>query len=476
MANQVAVTDARPYDAPVEERERLFGRDAEWNAIEKLLAAGQGGLVLVIGGPGSGKTSLLLTLHQALARWIHDPGHLHALSHYTSLPDLDQASPGPSPPGADELAAYETGLSDLLNRLGRDTPDYEDGLRFQQRLIENITEVRQYGSTESLRADRARIITGLNELARAALGMTFNELCKLTAPAAPQENKRLAAGFCEDLVKGLRSRAKELLEVCQIEPDELVYRPGQDLRKYLGIFHTIYEACVRKTNLAKLVLLIDDADRLLQTPWGTEFLTALRIMFSPELDLRKRLAVFMAGGSRLHQVTDQAEILGICASHWSNPIFLNNLPAEAVQNIIKEFNPAAGVNADLAASIYRQTGGHPYLAKHLVKALETLEPEAIGQTASVLVGRDKMLQALFGDWCESCGDEGQQVYRLLCDSPRGLSRSEIRQRVKPADPSRLYSVLDLLCCYGVTTRAVVDGQDLYQVAGEMFAHWFRDYA
>jgi len=65
----------------------------------------------------------------------------------------------------DIFTLYETGLTRLLTRLGRNHPHYAGALTLEQRLLENLAQARAYGDTETRRADRARIVHGLDTLA-----------------------------------------------------------------------------------------------------------------------------------------------------------------------------------------------------------------------------------------------------------------------------------------------------------------------
>lgn len=77
----------------------------------------------------------------------------------------------------DVFTHYEEGLINLLEGLGRDHADYEKVLIFEQRLRENIAQTRDYGGTETRRAERAQIAEALNQLALRASGVSFNKLC-----------------------------------------------------------------------------------------------------------------------------------------------------------------------------------------------------------------------------------------------------------------------------------------------------------
>jgi len=83
----------------------------------------------------------------------------------------------------DVFTPYETGLTHLLRRLGKDHPRYTEALTLQSRLLENIVQARRYGDTETRRAERAQIVEQLNTLALDALGKSFNELCGLAQEA-----------------------------------------------------------------------------------------------------------------------------------------------------------------------------------------------------------------------------------------------------------------------------------------------------
>jgi hypothetical protein len=79
---------------------------------------------------------------------------------------------------SDPFTSYETGLKRLLERLGSDHPRYADALVYQQRLQENIAQARQYGDTETRRAERVQILDSLNRITQESLNMPFNALCE----------------------------------------------------------------------------------------------------------------------------------------------------------------------------------------------------------------------------------------------------------------------------------------------------------
>ena len=78
---------------------------------------------------------------------------------------------------SDVFTSYERGLAELLKRLGDQHLRFSDALLYQHRLQENMRLARRYGDTESRRAGRAEIFDGLNQLALAEVGVSFNGLC-----------------------------------------------------------------------------------------------------------------------------------------------------------------------------------------------------------------------------------------------------------------------------------------------------------
>ena len=74
--------------------------------------------------------------------------------------------------------SYERGLAALRERLAQ--ADVETRLAFgvlEARLRENLRDDRLYGTTETIRSDRARIVYELNRLALNHAGPSFDELC-----------------------------------------------------------------------------------------------------------------------------------------------------------------------------------------------------------------------------------------------------------------------------------------------------------
>jgi hypothetical protein len=96
-----------------------------------------------------------------------------------------QAAPPPqsapqrlAPAGGDGRLDYERGLRVLEQYVPDDgANDWKDFNLFKDQLASNLTGERRYGSTESTRAERARIVDQLNPLALRLAGLSFTDLC-----------------------------------------------------------------------------------------------------------------------------------------------------------------------------------------------------------------------------------------------------------------------------------------------------------
>ncbi len=80
---------------------------------------------------------------------------------------------------------YERGLRVMKSRLPQKAR--EEFLVLEARLQENLQSERLYGSTETSRAERARIVDALNRLALKHLATTFNDLCQEEATRSEPE-------------------------------------------------------------------------------------------------------------------------------------------------------------------------------------------------------------------------------------------------------------------------------------------------
>ena len=79
----------------------------------------------------------------------------------------------------------ERGLDALRAQL-EETNRYLEFTTLEARLHQNLHDERLYGTTETIRSERARIVTSLNRLSMEVLGLSFNNLAMGRIPAAGQ--------------------------------------------------------------------------------------------------------------------------------------------------------------------------------------------------------------------------------------------------------------------------------------------------
>ena len=106
-----------------------------------------------------------------------------------------EAAPAPPQPAAPRVASrpaslgdgrldYERGLRALEQHVQPDGgPDWADFSLHKEQLMSNLRDERRYGSTETTRAARSRIVDQLNPLALRLARLSFTDLCLGRTPA-----------------------------------------------------------------------------------------------------------------------------------------------------------------------------------------------------------------------------------------------------------------------------------------------------
>jgi hypothetical protein len=114
----------------------------------------------------------------------------------TQPPPVDPAVsaplPRPAPPPRPSAGDFDLqrGLAALGQLLAHADADTRLSLSvLESRLVDNLKDERLYGSTETIRAERARIVGELNRLALDQVGQSFNDLCKTGAQTLPESSE-----------------------------------------------------------------------------------------------------------------------------------------------------------------------------------------------------------------------------------------------------------------------------------------------
>ena len=490
------------YAHPVGQVNHLYGRQNELETIRQIICRPQGGLYPVIGGARLGKTSLLRSVDslysQDLNRWRQaqfqgqaQPQTPAVLTCCFSLADeltnLEAAEPGTG--SADDVTSQARFDRSRLYKMMNDLFTLEELRTLCFDLGVDFDQLAPQGTKAStireliLRFERERRIRDLVDgcdRANAAVQWhtVLEEPGRGAVPSSgPALDKWRAGELCARLIRGLRECARDKLDVCRIEWHELDYPGGADTpRRYVEqTLQKVGGACHDKlpASRLKLVLLMDDADALLQRSWHLEFLAAVQEALS-----QADLILIMAGGQPLYAAASRDKA-------WRNlsqrQIRLSNLDQEAFRALTEEPLGDEHLPEVFLSGVYKQTGGHPYLTKFFLQNVESRAeliasptPDRLAAAARRLVRQEQGLAQLFDEWIAACGETGKLVYRVLVEAAATLSHGDLAQRTAGwIQPGQLDSILDTLCYQGMVTRAA-NGMETYSTAGEMYGDWFRE--
>lgn len=97
-------------------------------------------------------------------------------------------------------ALYNRGFQKLIDLVKENRDCYQQVLVFQQRLEENIYQVKHYGDTDGRRSQRSEIIANLNRLSLETTNVSFNELCDFPVTSTSLYTARSEVAGGRDIV------------------------------------------------------------------------------------------------------------------------------------------------------------------------------------------------------------------------------------------------------------------------------------
>lgn len=150
-----------------------------------------------------------------------------------------------------------------------------------------------------------------------------------------------------------------------------------------------------------LVLVVDEADRVLRTAWCSGFFSFLRYL--DDTLLRSHISIVLVGGPVLMLFRDPEE-RGSPPLNTAHPIFLDPLDDPAVDQLIGLAPRTVLDRADLM----RLGGGHAFLTTRLLSGIWT--GQSLAQSAESVFDR---YQATFESWERQLGPDGRDLYRRL---------------------------------------------------------------
>lgn len=214
----------------------------------------------------------------------------------------------------------------------------------------------------------------------------------------------------------------------------------------------------------RLILLLDECEEIVGQPWVTDLYGLLRYLLDGRTT-RPFLKVVMAGS---HGFLTQVRQRG---SPLENILQYHRLYAfnrAATQDLID--GPTGGlVDAAVAAAVWQESGGHPFLAQYLLHALWE---HGLAQGTAADVGRWAIefpqARADFFKWLAALGKSGAVAYGALLQVDGPLNLDEARAALDAA-PADMDQTLEALHYHGLIQK---DDQGRYQVSSGMFRRWF----
>ena len=217
----------------------------------------------------------------------------------------------------------------------------------------------------------------------------------------------------------------------------------------------------------RLVILIDEAEALLEAPWGADLRPNLRNLLSNS-NVASSLALVMSGSTTFHtKVTEKDSPLENILTRYS----LTNLSRQETLSLAQE--PSKGsLSTEAAEEVWIQTGGHPCLVQFLMHELWYDLPEVsvadvqdVGTTFSDLLNH-------FERWSDALPALAHDLYRKLIARDEPASYATLRRSFSTADGGDLQRALDALAYHGLIRLEGRGRRTKYGTAGRMYRDWY----
>ena len=272
----------------------------------------------------------------------------------------------------------------------------------------------------------------------------------------------LKRATCGTKCTGLRKRGP-LLDLGLPEYEEINPRPVS-LQELEGTVETCVEAAYQRLGVESmcLVLLIDEADHVVESPWAIDLFGMLRsLIYDGPVCEHARL--ILAGSGRYLDVHENGSpLINAC-----KPYFLEAFTKEAALELI---NSAPGISETVAEKIFKQGGGHPFILQYLLHYLiagEITSATAEAVDAEVRRFVHERSPDLEG-WWNAIEENGQHIYHVLAESMDWMTHAEISRAANNPD-LRLDRGLKALSYHGLIAH---DGTyKKFQVSGLLFRTW-----
>jgi hypothetical protein len=293
----------------------------------------------------------------------------------------------------------------------------------------------------------------------------------------------------KDFFKLLFEEIRRQLRICYIDPEEaarLFQDDSSALPDFRRAFYYIAQPLDSKVHGARLLLLLDNADKVAQAPYSPELFTNLIRLFSDSTYIQhvtSQLDLVMAGGVSLYNQLLAARFPRKLRN-WYN---MDVLPPDAAQALISDL-PAIRKQPDLIMKIMRYTGGQPYLLQCFMAQLETmtslnqsLTSDAITQVVAACLETRSEIGRPFYEWLQGIKQQGARAIYTALATGETMSWPQIKAIIQERglsdtalllDPVAVDCALDTLLFHGLVRYDEVEGTGNYTATCELFRQWF----
>ncbi|MDY7077918.1 MAG: ATP-binding protein [Chloroflexota bacterium] len=249
--------------------------------------------------------------------------------------------------------------------------------------------------------------------------------------------------------------------------EDLVGDPYKSFRQQMRM---MLNRCDEHVGSARFVVLVDEADRLLEHSWRKDVVSNLRDLINASY-LKSFVALVITGFRELHDyaITEEEGIgsaLGN-AAYWTS---LNVLTEKECRDLVT-VPLSGGTKEEVVRAVYEQSGGHPFIAQYLMQQAWKPNPADI-MLADVTKACEEFCNQVkvFKSWEEKFTDLDRRVYQVLAQSRNPLASSDIQGLIeREATRGDVEDSLDFLSYTGVASSRQ---NKKHVIAGQLYRDWF----
>lgn len=255
-----------------------------------------------------------------------------------------------------------------------------------------------------------------------------------------------------------------------VQVDNLSPSNGHDAYQHFCVqLGDVLDCCAETVGTVRFVILLDEADRLLDQTWTNDVISNLRHLINTS-HLKDYVILVITGFRELHDFT-LTEIDGIGSPLGSDVRWtaLGVLSKDELQALVSV--PIDGkIQPDAIEQVYSASGGHAWVAQYLMHesfrlASEQITAEHIRQASNKFNEEVRVFDSWYGKFTEL----DQQVYRTVACAQGPLLVREVQEKINNGiEPGTVKDSLDFLSYAGVVAK----NEDRYCVSVQLFRDWF----